>query len=193
MEHSGMGIDDLLSNSSELFAITGLHRSDLQGEDDSDDSTDEIEEYFNELELHDEEDMDYEPEEEPLLHSSTPVRSTHTEDESITPDESDMAPIRQDIPTTWSDSFTHLMIETFLPTSHGLAQAFTASNTALDAFQKFFDMSLFENIAEETNRYATQKQETHPDPTACGTCPNLPCMLISWNPSENILQWLQVM
>lgn len=144
MEHSGMWIDDLLSNSAKLFAITGLHWNDLQGEDDSDDSTDEIEEYFNELELHDEEDMDYEPEEEPLLHSSTPVRSTHIEDESITPDESDMAPIRQDIPTTWSDSFTHLMIETFLPTSHGLAQTFTASNTALDAFQKKIDMTLFE-------------------------------------------------
>jgi hypothetical protein len=100
MEHSGMGIDDLLSNSAELFAITGLHRSYLPGEDDSDDSKDEIKVYFNELEIHDEEDMDYESEEEPSLHPSTPVGSTHTEDESATPDESDTAPIRQDISTT---------------------------------------------------------------------------------------------
>ena len=60
-----MGIDDLLSNSAELFAITGLHRSDLHGEDDSDDSADEIEEYFNELEIHDEDEMDYEPQVDP--------------------------------------------------------------------------------------------------------------------------------
>jgi hypothetical protein len=109
MEHSGMGIDDLLSNSSELFAITGLHRSDLQGEDDSDDSKYEIEVCFSELEIHGEEDMDYESEEEPSLHPSTPVGSTHTEDESATPDESDTAQIRRDIPTTWSDSFTPLI------------------------------------------------------------------------------------
>ena len=60
-----MEIDDLLSNSTELFAITGLHRSDLHEEDDSDDSADEIEEYFNELEIHDEEDMDNEPQVDP--------------------------------------------------------------------------------------------------------------------------------
>lgn len=58
-----------------------------------------------------------------------------------------------------------MTIEPLLPTLHGLAQAFTSSNTALDAFQKVFDMTLFEKITEETNRYATQKQETHPDPT----------------------------
>ena len=72
MEHSGIGIDELLSNSTELFAITGLHRSDLQGEDNSDDSADEIEDYINELEMHDDEEMDNELEVPPPMHSSTP-------------------------------------------------------------------------------------------------------------------------
>ena len=31
------------------------------------------------------------------------------------------------------------------------------------------------------------------DDDACGTCPNVPCVLISWNVSENVIQWLRVM
>jgi hypothetical protein len=78
MEHSGIGIDELLSNSTELFAITGLHRSDLQGEDNSDDSAaDEIEDYINELEMHDDEEMDNELEVPPPMHSSTPCSERH--------------------------------------------------------------------------------------------------------------------
>ena len=56
-----MGIDHLLSYSAELFATTGLHQSDLHGKEDSDDSADEIEEYLKELQLHEEEDMDFDP------------------------------------------------------------------------------------------------------------------------------------
>ena len=37
MEHSGLGLDELLNNSTDLFAVTGLHRSDLDGYNDSDD------------------------------------------------------------------------------------------------------------------------------------------------------------
>ena len=176
MENSGLGIDDLLDNSTELFAITGLHRSDLHGEEDSDDSADEIEAYLQELEIHDYEDMDYEPEnidDEPVVHSpvlsSTPVRRSSTEqDEPPTTPTGNIATERGTPsipPSTWSENFTPLNIGPFIPTTHGLVHEITASTTALDVFKQIFDFSLFDKIAEETNLYAAQKQQNNPDPT----------------------------
>jgi hypothetical protein len=170
MESSGMGIDDLLSNSAELFAITGLHRSDLHGEEDSDGSADEIEEYLKELELHEEEDMDFDPTIESPMRSSTPVRGTDAdEDEPTTVTTTDdidneQEPIPHDMPTTWSDSFTPLIVEPFIPTTKGLVQGLQSPTTALDVFKMVFDVSLFDKITEETNRYAAQKQQIQPDP-----------------------------
>ena len=88
------------------------------------------------------------------------MRSTHTKDKSITC-ESYTAPIRLILLTLYQLNPFYLHCMGYI------AQGFTASNTALDAlkFQKHFDITLFKKMAEETNRYAPQKQETHPDPT----------------------------
>ena len=73
MEDTGLGINELLNNSGELLAITGLHRSDIQREDDySDDSDDEIAEYLNDLETNDIEESDHES------GPPSPVRKTST-------------------------------------------------------------------------------------------------------------------
>ena len=79
MEDTGLGIDELLNNSGELLAITGLHRSDLQGEDDySDDSDDEIAEYLNDLETNDIEESDHESEPPLPVNASTPMKGIQT-------------------------------------------------------------------------------------------------------------------
>ena len=79
MEDTGLGINELLDNSGELHAITGLHQSDLMGEDDySDDSDDEIAEYLNYLETNDIEESDHESGPPSPVNASTPMKGTQT-------------------------------------------------------------------------------------------------------------------
>ena len=57
---------------------------------------------MNELEIHDEEDMDYEPQVDPPMHSNTPVRGTRMDDDEpqTTSDENETPAIQDDTPTT---------------------------------------------------------------------------------------------
>ena len=114
--------------------------------------------------------MDFDPTIESPMRSSTPVRGTDADEDEptivTTTDDihNEQEPIPHDMPTTWSDSFTPLIVEPFIPTTKGLVQGLQSATTALDVFKMVFDVSLFDKVAEETNRYAAQKQQTQPDP-----------------------------
>ena len=87
------------------------------------------------------------------MHSSTPVRVTRMDDNEpqTTTDENETPAIQDDTPSIWSYSFTPLRVGPFVPTSQGLVETLGASNTALDAFSKVFEMHLIDKIVEETN------------------------------------------
>ena len=114
------------------------------------------------------------------IHSSTPVRHVHrnTEDDTFIPPIAKPATVRgtpatgkQQTSSSWSEYFTPLQVGPFLPRAQGLVQALTDGTTALDAFLRIFDFALFDRMAQETNLYASQKQQSKPDPSWTPTNP----------------------
>lgn len=171
MEESGVGIDDLLSNSTELFAVTGLRRSDLQGDEQSDGSEDEIEQYMNANTMYDQDYLESDgqesdPDEElhqPPRHTSTPVKQNDKNDPSTST--SDLSELdissAEEVTSEWTNNITPLAKQQIKLKEHGLK---TTANTALEAFYKVFDFNMFDTMVAETNLYASQKQRNKPDP-----------------------------